>query len=107
MLSVRCAIHLITVVAILKFQVKQIVWDSIPDNQFMQVLFRAAQVMCTLYFAIQAIKILTLVVVALVLNTTPLFTAVLGYFVLGDTLTHVEKLCLLISFSGVVTLVLG
>lgn len=63
--------------------------------------------MCTLYFAIQAIKILPLVIVALVLNTSPLFTAMLGYFVLGDTLTRVEKMCLMISFSGVVTLVMG
>lgn len=42
MLSVRCAIHFLTVLIILKFSIKQICWDSIPDNQFLQVLSRAA-----------------------------------------------------------------
>lgn len=44
---------------------------------------------------------------ALVLNTTPLFTALFGYIILRDTLGNIEKLCLIISFTGVLVLVIG
>ena len=48
-----------------------------------------------------------MVEVTLMLNTVGLKVAVLGYFLLGDRLSPVEIGCLVIAFSGVVTLILG
>ena len=56
---------------------------------------------------IQAIRVLPLVEVSLILSTSPLFTAVLAYFILRDKLTFFEIICLLCSFSGVVIIILG
>ena len=56
---------------------------------------------------IQGIRVLPLVEVSLVLSLSPLFTAVLAYFILKDRLTLFEITCLMFSFGGVITIILG
>ena len=46
-------------------------------------------------------------IVALVLNTTPLFTALFSYLILKESLSNIEKLCLFVSFTGVFVLIIG
>ena len=62
--------------------------------------------MLTFIFLFNAIRYLPLVEVSLITNTTPLVTALLAYFILGETLSLIEKLCLLISFGGVALLII-
>lgn len=54
-----------------------------------------------------AVKNLPLVLVAIVMNTMPLFTALFGYFILREVLMPLEKLCLVLSFAGVAIIVTG
>lgn len=55
----------------------------------------------------QAAKVLPLVEISLVLNTTPLVTAVLGYFLLRDVLKSFDIAMLIISCIGVTILLLS
>ena len=43
----------------------------------------------------------------IILNTTPFWTAMLGYYFLGEALTSFEFLCMIGCFAGVVTLTLS
>lgn len=54
-----------------------------------------------------SIKYLPLVIVALVANTIPLFTALMGYYFLHERLNATEKACLVLSFVGVAILVVA
>jgi drug/metabolite transporter (DMT)-like permease len=53
-----------------------------------------------------AIKFIDITVVTVVANTAPLFTALLGFFLLGEKLTNVEITSLICSFIGVFILTL-
>ncbi len=52
-------------------------------------------------------KYLPLVLVALIVNLMPLFTAILGYYYLKERLTCLEIVVLIVSFIGVGVLILG
>ncbi len=54
-----------------------------------------------------AVRALPLVLVAIVMNTMPLITAVLGYFILHEKLKVLEKICMIISFFGVAIMITG
>lgn len=45
--------------------------------------------------------------VAIVMNTMPLITAILGYFILNEQLKLLEKICMAISFFGVAVMITG
>ncbi len=53
------------------------------------------------------VRYLAMVEVALVINTMPLFTAVMGYFLLDERLHRIEVISLIISFVGIAILVTG
>ena len=48
-----------------------------------------------------------LVEVILVINLAPLVTVVLGHFILHDNFKVLEIVCLVISFVGIVIMILG
>ncbi len=54
-----------------------------------------------------ALKRLPLVLVAIVTNTVPLVTAVLSYFILGETLRRIDKICMALAFTGVLVMISG
>jgi drug/metabolite transporter (DMT)-like permease len=72
-----------------------------------KILTRAVLVLLTFYFLTQGLKVLPLVEVGLIMNTFPLFTALLGYLILKDKLKTLEIVCLFVSFLGVYLLVIG
>lgn len=45
-----------------------------------------------------------ILIVTLIMNTAPLFTAVLGFAFLGEKISRVEVACLIMAFGGVYTL---
>jgi drug/metabolite transporter (DMT)-like permease len=72
-----------------------------------KITTRAVLVLLTFYFLTQGLQVLPLVEVGLIMNTFPLFTAVLGFLILKDRLKVLEIFCLFVSFLGVYLLVMG
>jgi drug/metabolite transporter (DMT)-like permease len=54
-----------------------------------------------------SIKNLSLVLIGLVKNTTPLFTALLSYLILNEGISRMEVVCLVMAFCGVGVMVEG
>jgi drug/metabolite transporter (DMT)-like permease len=54
-----------------------------------------------------SVKSLPLVLVGVVMNLSPLLTAVLSFFFLKKALTTVDAVALVVSFLGVVLLITG
>ena len=54
-----------------------------------------------------SVKSLPLVLVGVVMNLSPLLTAVLSFFFLKKALTTVDAVALVVSFLGVVILITG
>ena len=92
---------------ILRADLKKIVYDSV-EKKFLKhiiyIVFSGILIFVMLYYSLSSLSI---VEVTLMLNTVGLKVAVIAYFALGDRLTLVEVGCLLLAFSGVVTLILG
>ena len=82
-------------------------FEEIPRDQYKFVAWRMCAGTMMGYFSIYAISILPLVEVSLILSTAPLFTLVFSYFLLRDKLTVIEFFCLVLSFSGVMSMILG
>lgn len=72
-----------------------------------KITTRAVLVLLTFYFLTQGLKVLPLVEIGLIMNTFPLFTALLGYLILKDKLKVLEIACLFVSFFGVFLLIMG
>lgn len=86
---------------------KHNVWDSVQRKDVKQLLFRVGLGIMTLTAQMIAIRALPLVLVSMVMNTVPLITALLGYFMLKETLRTFEKIALVISFVGVAIMIAG
>ena len=69
--------------------------------------FRVAIGFFALTSQIIAVKALPLVLVSIVMNTMPLFTAVFAYFFLKERLKILEKICLVLSFIVVAIMIPG
>lgn len=103
----RMVVHLGTCLIMLNKDFKSITYDSVPFSTVPSLAFRSFALVTTFYFMQAALMALPLVEVALVLNTVPFLTAILAYFILGDRLRVFEIICLIISFCGVVILIMG
>jgi len=83
------------------------VWSDIQKEQRWLLISRSFLVSMSSVIYAQAAKVLPLVEISLVLNTTPLVTAVLGYFLLRDVLKSFDIAMLIISCIGVTILLLS
>ena len=54
-----------------------------------------------------AVKYLPLVIVALITNLAPIATAILSYIVLKEKFQRLDYLILVVSFVGVIILIIG
>ncbi len=62
----------------------------------------------TSYFLVSyAIMHLPIFIVALIVNTAPLFVSIIAYLALGERLSLIEILCLILAFFGVVILIMS
>jgi drug/metabolite transporter (DMT)-like permease len=73
----------------------------------MPLIIRTLCGVVTFIFLFQGIKNLPLVEVAIITNTVPIFTAIFAYYILGEFISLFYKLAMLVSFSGVLLLILG
>lgn len=86
---------------------KKLVWDAVPKSEFKLILVRIFCVILSFYLTIQAYKALSLVEIALVLNTAPLFVGIMSYFVFKEKIRIFDLVCLLISFIGFIVLIVS
>ncbi|CDW87883.1 membrane protein [Stylonychia lemnae] len=107
MLLMRGTYFLVILVFIVGKNYKWILWESIPRNMIFPLLVRVT-CGCLGFLCInQAIKHLPIVLVALFVNTLPLFTSLLGFLILREKITKMEVFCLVLAFLGIYTLVSG
>ena len=88
-------------------QTKHIMVDIIPSEMRLSLAYRITQGIVSTFFLYNAVKQLPLVEVALVTNLMPLFTAFFGCLFLGERLNQFEIFVLIVSFTGVVIMILG
>ncbi|CDW73109.1 membrane protein [Stylonychia lemnae] len=106
-LLLRCSIQILIQLVWLNTHFKYYVYDSLTKHDFHQLQIRVGIGFFALTCQIIALRALPLVLVSLVMNTMPLFTAVFGYFMLSERLKILEKVCLVLSFVGVAIMITG
>jgi drug/metabolite transporter (DMT)-like permease len=105
MLLMRGVIVLVLMLYLMRGRFKELMWDSIPLRMFLPLILRSFSGLFAFFCINYALKHLPLVLVALITNTLPLFTSLLGFLILGERITFVEVGCLLLAFYGVYLLV--
>lgn len=53
---------------------------------------------------VYGVKILPLFIGQIIYNTSPFWTSILGYYVLNDTVSKIEIICMIGCFLGVISL---
>eukprot|EP00347_Sterkiella_histriomuscorum_P022785 403337172 len=103
----RCSIQIFIQLIWLNTEFKYYVWGSLTKDNGKQLMIRVVIGFFALTTQVIAVRNLPLVLVSIMMNTMPLFTAVFGFFILGETLRILEKICLVLSFVGVTIMITG
>lgn len=104
MLFMRGVYFLIVLLILIRGKVKWYLYDSVPRDMIFPLLVRVSCGCMAFMCVNQAIKHVPIVMVALFVNTMPLFCSLLGFLILGEKITKMEVLCLLIAFYGIYSL---
>lgn len=78
-----------------------ILWRGVPSNKRKELGSRVVQRTVNNFFTMYCIKYLSLGIVAVVSQTSPLFVTLLGYFMLKERITKEEFLYLMLAFFGI------
>ena len=92
-------------IVILNIDFKKVVYDSIPRDQYCNLAYRSIQGILTFFCTFEAIKYLPLVLVAIVVNMSPICIAIFGYFWLHESLHKFDIFQLILSFAAVVIII--
>jgi drug/metabolite transporter (DMT)-like permease len=92
---------------LLNVNFKHLAFDSIQKKHMNVLCFRVFASAFTVYCTTYSVKNLPLVLIGIVRNMTPLFTAFFSYFLLKEGISKIEILCLLLAFSGVYIVISG
>lgn len=104
MLFMRGAYFFCVLAFLIRGKVKWYLYDSIPRAMIFPLIVRVT-CGCLAFMCInQAIKHSPIVLVALFVNTMPLFTSLLGFIILRERITKMEVFCLLLAFYGIYSL---
>lgn len=103
MLFMRGVIVLLFLVVLIRGRFKLILF-SVPRKMIFPLFVRVNTGLFAFFCMNQAIKHLPLVLVALFTNTMPLFCSLLGFLILGERITKIETICLIIAFIGIYVL---
>lgn len=80
-------------------------WEDIPRKKIPELISKVIQRTATMFCLVYAVKSVPIVIVSVITNTQPIFTAIFGYILLNERITRVETISLLTSFVGVYLLV--
>jgi len=84
-----------------------IMWRAVPSHSFGNLILRCTQGLLSFLCIYYSLKHLPLVVVSLVTNLSPITIAILSYLVLKERLARIDVVILVVSFAGVIILILG
>eukprot|EP00347_Sterkiella_histriomuscorum_P002354 403368478 len=82
-------------------------YTSIPKSSYSNLFVRVIQGLFSFSFIYYALRYLPLVFVSMIMNLSPITTAIMSYFMLGERLSKLDIWILIISFVGVIFLILG
>eukprot|EP00347_Sterkiella_histriomuscorum_P021051 403335450 len=104
MLFMRGVYFFFVLLFLIRGKIKWYLYDSVPRDMIFPLLVRVSCGCLAFMCVNQAIKHVPIVMVALFVNTMPLFCSLLGFLILGEKITKMEILCLLIAFYGIYSL---
>ena len=107
MLFARGIISTIFSVIITNKELKKVVWDGVPLEQFKNLAIRSSQATCLILIQFTIVKYLSLVYIGLAQNCTPLVTVIMSYLMTGEEIVCVDILLILITFVGVTLVTIG
>jgi drug/metabolite transporter (DMT)-like permease len=80
---------------------------KVPKRLYMSLTIRVMAGAIAVYFLNLALRRLPLLIVSLIYNTAPIFTALFGWLVLEEKISYIESISLFVCFVGVYFLVDG
>lgn len=94
---------LILVLALNK-NIKYVMYDCLERKYLPALITRVIMGNLTYFIATMSIQHLPLLIVNIIGNTTPLVTALMAFFILGEVISRKEFLCLCLAFTGIIIL---
>ena len=107
LLFLRSATSVVVLATILNYKLKEYLYDKIDLKLKWKLALRVILGVLVIICIYTSVKSLPLVLVGVVTNLSPLFTAVLSFIMLKKALTTIDAVALVVSFSGVVILITG
>lgn len=104
MLFMRGVYFLVVLLFLMGTKIKWYLYESVPRDMIFPLLVRVTCGCLAFMCVNQAIKHVPIVMVALFVNTMPLFCSLLGFLILREKITKMEVVCLLIAFYGIYSL---
>jgi drug/metabolite transporter (DMT)-like permease len=107
LLFLRSATSVVLLVTILNNKLKEYLYDKIDPKLKWKLTTRVILGVLVIVCIYTSVKSLPLVIVGVVTNLSPLFTALLSLIILKKAITKVDSFALVVSFVGVVILITG
>ena len=103
MIFARSSIAIITMIVWQNVGLKKAVWDGVKGPQVKALIFRSTQGAITNTIAFSLSKYLPLTFIAVFGNLGPVFTVLLAYLILKESIKCFELIILLLSLAAVLT----
>ncbi len=107
LLFLRSATSVVLLALILNIKLKEYLYDNFDSKLKWKLAIRVILGVFVIVCIYTSVKSLPLVLVGVVTNLSPLFTAVLSFIILKKALSTVDLVALVVSFAGVVILITG
>jgi drug/metabolite transporter (DMT)-like permease len=107
LLFIRSFISVILLAVILNVKLKEYMCDKVERKYAWQLALRVGIGVFNIICIYTSVKSLPLVYVGVVMNLSPLLTALLSYFLFKKGLSPLDASALLASFTGVLLLITG
>lgn len=104
MLMVRGLMSLAFIFFLVGGRAKYILYECTPRAMVAPLALRTFFGITSFFLSSYAIMHLPIFIVALIVNTAPIFVSIIAYLALGERLNVVEIVCLLMAFFGVALL---
>ena len=106
-LFLRAIVSTMISFALMNVHFVQIMFTSIPRSSYSNLAVRCAQGLVSFYFIYYALRYLPLVFVSLVMNLSPITTAIMSYCILGEKLSKLDIGILIVCLGGMIVLIMG
>ena len=97
----RFLTQFVMIFALTNIKTKIILWDTVPRRLIPALVIIVACGLASFLCLYTAIKYLPMLIIALVGNTLPLFTALFSFLILKERIRLLEIITLIVAFIGV------